>query len=62
MDKDVYYYREGDLKIIYRADLDSWEMYDLREDPRELNNIVNASPEAEELKSKLKPRVRRWVS
>ena len=62
MDKDVYYYREGDLKIIYRADLDSWEMYDLKKDPRELNNIVNTSPKTEEFKSKLKPRVRRWVS
>ena len=62
IDKDIYYYREGDLKIIYRADIDTWEMYDLREDPRELKNIVNASPEAEELKNKLLPRVRRWVS
>ncbi len=62
MDKDIYYYRKGDLKIIYRADIDTWEMYDLKEDPGELNNIVNASPEAEELKNKLLPRVRRWVS
>jgi len=62
MDKDVYYYREEDLKIIYRAELDAWKMYDLKEDPGELNNIVNTSPEAEGLKSKLKPMVRRWVS
>jgi len=62
MDKDIYYYREGDLKIIYRADIDAWEMYDLREDPRELNNIANTSPKAEELKNKLLPRVRRWIS
>ena len=62
IDKDIYYYREGDLKIIYRADIDAWEMYDLKEDPGELNNIVNVSPEAEELKNKLLPRVRRWVS
>ena len=61
IDKDIYFYREGDLKIIYHANLDKWEMYDLKEDPRELNNIVNTSSVAEKLKSKLKPRVRRWV-
>jgi len=59
--RDIYFYREKDLKIIFRANLDSWEMYDLKEDPRELNNIVDSSPQAEELKSKLKPRVRRWL-
>ena len=62
IEKDIYFYREGDFKIIYRANLDSWEMYDLREDPRELNNIVDISPQAEELKNKLRPRVRRWLS
>ena len=61
IDKDIYFYREGDLKLIYRANLDSWEMYDLKEDPRELNNIADTLPVAEELKSKLKPRVRRWT-
>jgi arylsulfatase A-like enzyme len=61
IEKDVYFYREGDLKIIYRANLDSWEMYDLKTDPKEFTNIVDTSLRAEELKSKLKPRVRRWV-
>ena len=61
IEKDVYFYREQDLKVIYRANLDSWEMYDLQQDPKELNNIVATSPEAERLKDKLKPRVRRWV-
>ncbi len=61
IDKDVYFYREQDLKVIYRANLDSWEMYDLKEDPKELNNIVDTSPEAERLKNRLKPRVRRWL-
>jgi len=49
------------LKIIYRANLDSWEMYDVKEDPGELNNVVDTSPLAKELKSKLRPRVRRWI-
>jgi len=60
IDRDIYFYREKDLKIIYRANPDTWEMYDLKEDPKELNNIVNTSTQAEELKSKVKPRVRRW--
>lgn len=59
--RDIYYYREENLKIIYRANLDSWEMYDLKEDPGELNNVVDTSPLAKELKSKLRPRVRRWM-
>ncbi len=59
-EKPVYFYREGDLKIIYRETNDSWEMYDLKVDPKEQNNIVNVSPAAEEMKKKLKPRIRRW--
>lgn len=61
INRDIYFYREGDLKIIHRANLDVWEMYDLKSDPKELNNIENTSPQAEVLKSKLKPRVRRWI-
>jgi len=60
IDRDIYFYREKDLKIIYRANLDAWEMYDLNEDPDELHNIIDTSPAAGYLKSKLKPRVRRW--
>jgi hypothetical protein len=62
IEKDVYFYREQNLKVIYRADLDNWEMYDLKEDPKELNNIINTSSHADDLKNKLKPRVRRWLS
>ena len=62
IEKDVYFYREKELKVIYRANLDTWEMYDLKEDPKELNNIIDTSPAAEDLKKKLKPRVRRWLS
>jgi arylsulfatase A-like enzyme len=59
---EVHFYREGDLKIIYREKDDFWQMYNLKEDPKELNNIVDTSPLAEVLKKKLKPRVRRWAS
>ena len=60
MSRDIYFYRENDLKVIYRANLDSWEMYDLKEDPKESNNLIAKSPHAEVLKSRLMPRVRRW--
>jgi len=59
-EKPIYFYRRGDLKIIHHEENDSWELYDLRTDPRELNNIINSSPAAEELKKNLIPRVGRW--
>lgn len=59
--KDVYYCRQGDLKMIHRADTEQWELYNLRKDPRELENIVETSEEAAGLKDKLKPRIRRWI-
>jgi arylsulfatase A-like enzyme len=52
----VYFYREKDLKIIYRDDNDSWEMFDLKEDPDEMNNIFNSSPLSKEMKNKLHSR------
>ncbi len=58
-DKPIYFYREDEFKIIYREDNNIWEMYDLKEDPKELNNIIDTSPKAEEMKEKLKPRIRR---
>jgi len=61
VNKDIYYYREKDTKIIYRANLDAWEMYDLEKDPGELLNIIDTSQEAERLKMMIKPRVRRWL-
>jgi arylsulfatase A-like enzyme len=60
IEKDSYFYRQQDIKLIYRANLDQWEMYDLKADPAEMNNIVAESPEAGEMKDKLRPRVKRW--
>jgi len=60
IEKDVYCYREGNLKVICRANLGSWEMYDLRKDPAEQNNIAKDSPDFEQLKAKLEPMIRRW--
>jgi len=59
-EKEIHYYREGDLKIIYREREDAWELYDLKSDPRELNNIIEISPKAEAMKQKVRPRVRRY--
>ena len=62
IEKDSYFYREKDLKIICHAGVDRWELYDLKQDPNEANNIIDTSPAAEKLRSKLKPRIRRWLS
>ena len=59
-DKPIYFYQENDLKIIYREDNQSWEMYNLQEDLEEVNNIIKYSSETERMKSKLKPQINRW--
>jgi arylsulfatase A-like enzyme len=38
--KDVYFCRMGDMKLIYRPNSQSLEVYDLKKDPGELNNIA----------------------
>jgi len=58
-DRPAYFYREDNLKIIYRAEEDRWQMYDLSTDPKEQTNIVDTSPLAEEMKDKLQPRIDR---
>lgn len=58
-EKEVHYYRKGDFKIIYRERDDAWELYNLKEDPAEVNNVVDTSPVAEEMKNKVRPRVGR---
>ncbi len=61
-DKPIYFYQENDLKIIYREDNQSWEMYNLQEDPEEVNNIIEYSSEIERMKSRLKPQINRWAN
>lgn len=58
-EKEVHYYREGYLKIVYRERDDSWELFDLKSDPKETRNIIETSSLAETMKDKIKPRVRR---
>jgi len=55
----VHYYREGDLKIIFRETENSWELYDLKRDTGELNNLMGTSPAGEVMKGKLMPRIGR---
>ena len=55
--KEVHYYREGDLKIIFRETDNSWELYDLKRDTGELNNLMGTSPAGEVMKGKLMPRI-----
>jgi arylsulfatase A-like enzyme len=57
--KEVHYYRKENLKIIYNGNDDSWQLYDLSDDPKELKNIIGSHPDAEKLKNKIRPRVHR---
>jgi len=59
-EKEVHYCLEGDLKIIYCETDDSWELYDLKADPKEVNNIIETSSAAEAMKQKVRPRVGRY--
>ena len=57
--KEVHYYREEDLKIIFRETDNSWELYDLETDPGEVNNLIDRSAVAEAMKGKVLPRIGR---
>jgi arylsulfatase A-like enzyme len=57
--KEVHYYREEDLKVIFRETDDSWELYDLGGDAGELHNLMETSPAAEAMRGKLMPRIGR---
>ena len=59
-EKEVHYYLEGDLKIIYCETDDSWELYDLKADPKEVKNIIETSSAAEAMKQRVRPRVGRY--
>jgi arylsulfatase A-like enzyme len=52
-DQPIYFYRENDLKIIYQESDQSWEMYNLNEDPQELNNLINISDKSKDMKKKV---------
>jgi len=60
-EKEVHYCRSDRFKIIYQQRTDSWELYDLQEDPQERRNIVDESPVADGMKRKILPRVARYL-
>jgi hypothetical protein len=55
----VYYYREDQRKVIYDEASHSWQMFELDSDAAELNNVIETSPRAEEMKNRLKPHTNR---
>jgi len=57
-DKPIYFYQENDLKIIYREANQSWEMYNLQEDPQELNNLIDISAKSEDMKNKIMSQIK----
>lgn len=57
-DQPVYFYEEGNLRISWRVENDVWEMYNLEDDPKELNNIVDSSCSADQMKSELKANIK----
>ena len=57
-DKPIYFYRENNLKIIYQESDQSWEMYNLNEDPQELNNLINISDKSEDMKKKIMSQIK----
>ncbi len=56
-DRPVHFYQEDNLRITHRIEEDLWAMYDLADDPAEQNNIIESSPQAEEMKNKLRQRI-----
>jgi arylsulfatase A-like enzyme len=58
--RDVYFCRMGDIKLIYRADRQETELYDLKDDPLERNNLAASYRDIGRLQGELKPRIRRW--
>ena len=59
-EKEVHFYRQENYKIIYREKDNSWELYDLSADPGETVKLNSTSAMAEEMKEKIRPRVRRY--
>ncbi len=58
-DRPVYCCRDADIRVVYDAAADSWELYDLASDPGQHRNIVASSSLAEEMKAKLRSRINR---
>lgn len=60
VEPEVHMYREGDLKIIYRQTDDNWQLYNLKEDPLEHNDIYGKDTTSEYMIKKIVPRLGRY--
>jgi arylsulfatase A-like enzyme len=58
-DRPAYYYREEQWKVTYRQEENSWELYDLDEDPEERLNRIDNAEETEGMKQALQTRIDR---
>lgn len=61
-DRPAFYYREGSYKVMYRQEEETWELYDLQDDPGEVRNIFADSAVAKAMRQKLLPRISRGVN
>jgi len=51
--------RQGDYKGIWNADIETFELYDLADNPSETRNLATVQPE---LASAMEEHARRWLS
>jgi arylsulfatase A-like enzyme len=58
--KGVFFFRDKDLKIIYQEKNDSWQLYDLKEDPKEVKNLFDGSKTSIIMMKNLMPRIQKW--
>lgn len=60
-EKEIHFYREGDLKIIYREKDDTWQLFNLAEDLEERFNVIGQNTTTDEyLMKKIIPRIRKY--
>ena len=59
-DRPIHFYQEGTLRISHRIEGDSWQLYDLQNDPAEKNNVIDVHQQAGQMKDKLRQRIGWW--
>jgi arylsulfatase A-like enzyme len=58
-DRPVYACRRDNLRVTWRAESDTWELYDLSADPGQTRDLIDTSPQAEAIKALLQARIDR---
>ncbi|MFC1764428.1 sulfatase [Planctomycetota bacterium] len=56
-DRPAHFYQENALRITHRIEDDTWEMFDLANDPQEKTNIIDSSDDADAMKDKLRSKI-----